>query len=105
MMSMNVVNILPIDVEQRLKNGENLNIVDVREDDEVARGKIPGAKHIRLSEIPERMHEIDPDVETILVCHSGGRSYLACEFLMSQGYRNVKNMMGGMKAWTGDVEV
>jgi rhodanese-related sulfurtransferase len=102
--SSKVINILPLDVKERLARGEKLNIIDVREDEEVATGKIPGAKHIRLSEIPNRLHEIDPHAETILVCRSGNRSSKACEYLMSQGYRHVKNMMGGMRAWEGDVE-
>ncbi|WP_018131616.1 rhodanese-like domain-containing protein [Effusibacillus pohliae] len=100
-----VINILPHDVNERLKRGEQLNIIDVREHQEVARGKIPGAKHIRLAELPDRLHEIDPDKETILVCRSGNRSAKACEYLMSRGYRNVKNMLGGMNAWQGDIEV
>ncbi|BCJ88278.1 rhodanese-like domain-containing protein [Effusibacillus dendaii] len=99
-----IINIIPLDVKEKLKKGEKVNIIDVRENEEVAQGKIPGAKHIRLSEIPSRLHEIDPNVETIMVCRSGNRSAKACEFLMNQGYRNVKNMMGGMNAWEGDVE-
>ncbi|MFC4767204.1 rhodanese-like domain-containing protein [Effusibacillus consociatus] len=98
------MNILPLDVKERLEKGEKLNIIDVREDQEVATGKIPGSKHIRLSEIPDRLHEIDPNVETIMVCRSGNRSGKACEYLMSRGYRNVKNMMGGMMNWEGDIE-
>jgi rhodanese-related sulfurtransferase len=103
-LSPRVINILPLDVKERLARGEKLNIIDVREDEEVATGKIPGAKHIRLAELPNRLHEIDPHVETILVCRSGNRSSKACEFLMSRGYCNVKNMLGGMSAWEGDVE-
>lgn len=99
-----IINILPLDVKERLAQGEKLNIIDVREYQEVAAGKIPGAKHIRLSEIPERLDEIDPQVETIFVCRSGNRSGQACAYLMSRGYRHVKNMMGGMLAWDGDVE-
>lgn len=99
-----IVNILPLDVYEKLKKGEKINIVDVREDDEVATGIIPGAKQIRLSEIPQRMREIEPNVETIIVCRSGNRSGIACEYLMQNGYRNVKNMMGGMLNWQWDVE-
>lgn len=99
-----VINILPFDVKQRLERGEKLNIIDVRENEEVAAGKIPGAKHIRLSEVPDRLDEIDPNLETIIVCRSGNRSGKACEYLMSQGYTKTKNMMGGMLNWEGHVE-
>jgi rhodanese-related sulfurtransferase len=99
-----VINILPQQVKERQEQGEKLNIIDVRENEEVAAGKIPGAVHIRLSEIPERLNEIDPNVETILVCRSGNRSAMACEYLMDQGYTKVKNLLGGMNAWDGEVE-
>lgn len=99
-----IINILPLDVNKRLNKGEKLNIIDVREHSEVASGKIPGAKNIRLSEIPDRFKEIDPNRETILVCRSGNRSSMACEYLMAKGYGNVKNMMGGMLGWQWDVE-
>ncbi|GMA60335.1 rhodanese-like domain-containing protein [Alicyclobacillus fastidiosus] len=99
-----VVNILPLDVQERIKRGEALQVIDVREDNEVAAGKIPGAKHIPVGQIPDRMNEIDPNRETIMVCRSGGRSAKACQYLMANGYSKVKNMMGGMNGWSWDVE-
>ncbi len=99
-----IANILPFDVEQRLKRGEKLQIIDVRELNEVKTGKIPSAKHIRLSEIPARISEIDSKREAIIVCRSGGRSASACDFLMSQGYTKIKNLLGGMSAWKGKLE-
>ncbi|RLL42701.1 rhodanese-like domain-containing protein [Oceanobacillus piezotolerans] len=91
------------EVQEKLENGEELNIVDVREDDEVAQGIIPGAKHIRLGEIPERHTELDKNKQYYMVCRSGARSGRATEFLNEQGY-DVTNMAGGMLAWEGDVE-
>ncbi|RKQ33568.1 rhodanese-like domain-containing protein [Oceanobacillus halophilus] len=91
------------ELQSKLENGEQLNIVDVREDDEVAQGIIPGAKHIRLSEIPQRTNEFEKDKHYYMVCRSGGRSGRATEFLKEQGY-DVTNMAGGMLAWEGDVE-
>ncbi|MBL0385608.1 rhodanese-like domain-containing protein [Tumebacillus sp. ITR2] len=99
-----VINILSFDVQDRLKNGESVTIIDVREPEEVAQVRIPGVKHIRLSELQSRQNEIDPEKETIFVCRSGNRSAMACEYLMGQGYRNVKNLMGGMSGWNGHVE-
>ncbi|GMA64259.1 rhodanese-like domain-containing protein [Alicyclobacillus fastidiosus] len=99
-----VVNVLSLDVQERIKRGEALQVIDVREDNEVAAGKIPGAKHIPVGQIPDRMDEIDPHRQAIMVCRSGGRSAKACEFLMANGYSNVKTMMGGMTAWSWDVE-
>jgi rhodanese-related sulfurtransferase len=90
-------------LEQKLNAGEKVNIIDVREDEEVAMGKIPGAKHIPLGQIPERIEELDKNEHYYMVCRSGGRSGNACQFLMQKGY-NVTNMSGGMLAWEGELE-
>jgi rhodanese-related sulfurtransferase len=91
------------EVEEKLLNGEQLNIIDVRETQEVAMGKIPAAVNIPLGLIEFRMMELDKNKEYIIVCLSGGRSSSATRFLENQGF-NVTNMMGGMMAWTGEVE-
>jgi rhodanese-related sulfurtransferase len=90
------------EVEELLKNDQP-NIIDVREDDEVAAGKIPTAKHIPLGSIESRMNELDKSKEYIMVCRSGGRSGRAAQLLESQGF-NVINMSVGMLAWEGEVE-
>ncbi len=91
------------ELEQKLESGEKLHIIDVREDFEVAMGKIPGAKHIPLGQIPERLEELDKEEHYYMVCRSGGRSSNACQFLIQSGY-NVTNMVGGMLDWEGEVE-
>ncbi|MCM3587403.1 rhodanese-like domain-containing protein [Mesobacillus maritimus] len=91
------------EVENLLKENKELNIVDVREVDEVATGKIPGAIHIPLGLIEFRMHELDKSKEYIMVCRSGGRSGRASEFLEYNGYK-VINMTGGMMSWEGPTE-
>ncbi|MGF7029879.1 rhodanese-related sulfurtransferase [Paenibacillus mucilaginosus] len=91
--------ITPEEVKRRIDSGEKLDIVDVREDEEVAAGMIPGAIHIPLMQLPERLTEIPQRGETVLVCRSGGRSGRAYEFLQAQGLTGLKNMTGGMLAW------
>jgi rhodanese-related sulfurtransferase len=91
--------ILPSELKQRLLNGEQLTIIDVREDEEVAAGMIPGAVHIPLGELPERHEEIPQAGEIILVCRSGNRSGKAFGYLESLGYKGLKNMTGGMLEW------
>lgn len=86
-------------LKARLDAGEKLHLIDVREDEEVAAGMIPGAKHIRLGTLPDRLSEIPKDEEVIFICRSGGRSGRACEYLSELGYRNTVNMIGGMLAW------
>lgn len=86
-----------------LDANEDLNIIDVREDEEVAQGMIPGAIHIPLGTIPERVSELDSSKEYIIVCRSGRRSANACQYLASQGF-DVTNLEGGMEAYDGELE-
>lgn len=98
-----IEDVKPSDIGRRIKSGENLNIIDVREEKEVKTGKIPGAKHIPLGEILTRLDELDKNNEYIMVCHAGNRSGLACEWLRDKGFK-VKNMAGGMSEWESDIE-
>lgn len=91
------------EVEQRLAKDEKLNIIDVREVDEVAEGRIPEAINIPLGLIEFKMNELDKSKEYIMVCRSGGRSGRATQFLEAQGYK-VVNMAGGMLDWEGNIE-
>jgi len=95
--------ITPKEVESMLNEGKNLKIIDVREAEEVAEGKIPGAVNIPLGLVEFRMNELDKNKEYIMVCRSGGRSGRATEFLEGRGF-NVINMEGGMLAWEGEIE-
>ncbi|MGD6842843.1 rhodanese-like domain-containing protein [Bacillus infantis] len=90
------------EVESKLENGM-LNIVDVREVDEVKEGRIPDSVNIPLGLLEFRMHELDKDKEYVLVCRSGGRSGRACQLLESHGFK-VVNMEGGMLAWEGQTK-
>lgn len=99
----NIKEITTDDVLEKLKSGENLYLVDIREDEEVAEGMIPQAVHLKMGDIPERMDFFDKDKEYILVCRSGNRSHHACHYLSLQGYK-VINMVGGMLNWAGEVE-
>lgn len=89
------------ELEKKLKNGENLLLVDVREDEEVEEGMIPGAKHIKMGEIPESLDQFDKDKEYIFICRSGNRSGNVAHYMHEQGYK-VVNMEGGMMNWAGE---
>ncbi|WP_150283949.1 rhodanese-like domain-containing protein [Rummeliibacillus sp. TYF-LIM-RU47] len=95
--------ITPEEVLNKLDANEDLHIVDVRENEEVANGIIPGASHIPLGQIPERMEELNKETPYIFVCHAGGRSFSACSYLEGLGY-DVTNLEGGMSAWEGELE-
>lgn len=91
------------ELQNKLEKGENLDLVDVREFEEVEQGMIPGAKHIRMGEIPENLDYFDKDKEYIFICRSGRRSENVCYYLKDQGYK-VRNMIGGMLEWTGETK-
>lgn len=96
-------NITPGEVENMLQSSKDLSVIDVRERDEFAGGRIPGAKNISVNEIQFRMGEIDKNKEHIIVCRSGGRSSVASAILATNGFK-VKNMDGGMLNWRGPIE-
>lgn len=98
-----VAEILPKEVSEKVRQGKAQSIIDVREHEEVAQGKVPGAYHIPLGELEDRLNEIDSEKEHIMVCRSGSRSEKASEFLQDKGYK-VKNMVGGMLNWKDEVE-
>lgn len=95
--------ITPEELQKKLENGEKLELVDVREDEEVAAGMVPGAKHIRMGDIPANLDYFDKDKEYIFICRSSRRSENVCYYLQEQGYK-VRNMVGGMLAWTGETK-
>jgi rhodanese-related sulfurtransferase len=96
--------ITPEEVQKKLEADEKLELVDVREDEEVAEGMIPGAKHIRMGDIPMNLDYFDPEKEYIIICRSGRRSENVCYFLHDHGIK-VRNMIGGMLEWKGKIEV
>lgn len=95
--------IKPNEVEALLKEKSPINIIDVRETDEVKAGKIPTAMHIPLGLVEFKIQDLDKSKEYIMVCRSGGRSSKATMLLEDQGF-NVVNMTGGMLEWNGPTE-
>ncbi|WP_373229865.1 rhodanese-like domain-containing protein [Cohnella sp.] len=87
------------ELKARLDAGEKIHLIDVREDEEVAQGMIPGAIHLPLGQVPQRLDEIPREEEVIIICRSGYRSDQACQYLASLGYTGTTNLVGGMLAW------
>lgn len=92
------------EIKGKLAAGEKLNVLDVREPAEYAFGRIPGAKSIPVGELENRLDELDPNEEYVLVCRTGNRSDAACQTLAEKGFKNVKNAVQGMTSWTDEVE-
>ena len=87
---------------KELMTQDRLRLVDVRNDDEVARGIIPGAMHIPLAQIPARLDSLVEGEETlVLYCHSGIRSAQAAAYIAANGRTApVFNLRGGVLAWS-----
>ena len=93
------------ELKQRLDQGDDVQIVDVREANEYAVARIPNSKHIPLGQITSRMSEIDPERDTVVHCKMGGRSARAIEALRRAGFEGrLTNLKGGITAWSNDVD-
>lgn len=79
-------------------------ILDVREYWEVATASLPDAVHIPMNQIPSRFGEIDPQRTVVCLCHHGVRSLQVARFLAQQGYDDVRNLAGGIDAWSREVD-
>ena len=93
------------DLKKRLDNGDDIQIVDVREANEVAIARMPNTVHIPLGEVVNRMNEIDPNRETVVHCKGGVRSARAIEALQRSGFKgDLVNLKGGITAWSNEVD-
>ncbi len=88
-------------IKERLAKGEKFHLIDVREDNEWAKGSIMGASHIGRGVLERDIEGIisDKDAEIVLYCGGGFRSALAAENLQKMGYTNVFSMDGGYRGW------
>lgn len=82
-----------------LLDRDDVLLIDVREPNEYAAGRIPGITLIPMSEIESRVDEIPTDVTVVLSCQSGVRSSRAFDYLSDLGYENIHNLDGGFGAW------
>jgi rhodanese-related sulfurtransferase len=89
------------DVKRRMDAGEKFVLIDTREDNEWARGRLPGAVHLSKGIIERDIEQRVSDTGTklILYCGGGFRSALAGDNLQKMGYTNVESMDGGWKGW------
>lgn len=93
------------ELKQRMDNGDDIQLIDVREADERAIATIPNAIHIPLGQVMARASEIDPSRETVIHCKMGGRSARAIEALNRSGFEGkLINLKGGIIAWSNEVD-
>ena len=94
----------PKDVKAKLDRGDDFVLIDVREPHEYQICNIPGAKLIPLGDLAKRMNELNPSDEIVAHCKSGIRSGKAVDFLKQAGFQKVRNMKGGILAWSDTVD-
>jgi sulfur-carrier protein adenylyltransferase/sulfurtransferase len=92
------------ELKARMDRGDKLTIIDVREPYELAIARMPGTKLIPLGQIAARASELDPNEEIILHCRSGKRSADALNQLKGKGFKRLKNLVGGILAWSDEID-
>jgi adenylyltransferase/sulfurtransferase len=95
----------PREFLERRAGGAEMTLLDVREDWETALAPVPAEiLHIPMGQISNRLSELDPQREFVVICRSGGRSLEVARFLSTQGFATVYNLAGGILAWSRDVD-
>jgi molybdopterin/thiamine biosynthesis adenylyltransferase/rhodanese-related sulfurtransferase/molybdopterin converting factor small subunit len=94
----------PIEVKRKQDRGDDFVLIDVREPYEYQIAKIPGAKLIPLGELPKHLDELDREADIVVHCKSGGRSQKAVDLMKQHGFKHVRNMVGGILAWSDKVD-
>ena len=93
--------ITPRELKERLDGGERPVLLDVREPWEFALARIEGSKLVPMAGIPDRLPELDPDVQTVVICHHGLRSAYVTQLLERAGFKEALNLEGGLDAYSG----
>jgi rhodanese-related sulfurtransferase len=101
---MNYETILPVELNARLKRGEQVTVIDVREPVEYQIARIEGASLMPLSRFEEWAGRLNPEEEIIVICHHGVRSAQVCSILTEQGFKKMVNLAGGIDRWSNDVD-
>lgn len=96
--------ITPAELSARINSGDQLSLIDVREEDEHAIARIEGARLLPLSRFQEWVGGLNPDDEIVVMCHHGIRSAQVCGFLARSGYAKLHNLAGGIDRWAHEVD-
>jgi adenylyltransferase/sulfurtransferase len=94
----------PVELKKKMDRRESFVLVDVREPHEAEICTIPGARLIPKGQVPSRVHELNSADEFVIHCKSGKRSAEIVDFLKKAGFRKVKNLRGGILAWSDQVD-
>ena len=92
------------ELKARMDRGEDVFVLDVREPHEYEINRIPGSTYVGFGDLPDRFTELDANREIVAQCKSGMRSARAANFLREHGFKNVKNLKGGVLAWVTEID-
>ncbi len=98
------LDIMPIDLARRMRQGDAIQLVDVREAVELQIVQLPGAIPLPLGQLAGRLDELDAGCETVVFCRTGTRSRRALEILQNAGFKKVWNLWGGTNAWARQID-
>jgi rhodanese-related sulfurtransferase len=86
------------------KSGADVVLLDVREGWELDIARVDGVVHMPMGEVAERVSELDPARQTVVLCRSGRRSMEIARFLAQKGFKSVANLKGGILAWSTELD-
>ena len=96
--------ITPTELAEKLKRGDDFDLIDVREAQELAIAAIPGARLIPLGSFEAAIPTLNPAREIVVICRSGARSGAAVRALQAEGFARARNLVGGILAWSDEVD-
>ena len=99
-----VLHIQPIELQRRLEKGDDICLIDVREEWEHSLASIAGSEHIPLNELAGRIQEIMFEEEIAVYCHHGERAFPGAQILIESGFKKVFHLTGGIDAWSQVVD-
>jgi sulfur-carrier protein adenylyltransferase/sulfurtransferase len=94
----------PRELAERLAQPDRPLLVDVRQLEEWQLCHLAGAIHVPMDQLAQRLDELDRECEVVVYCHHGIRSQLAAQFLLRQGFKRVRNLVGGIDAWSVEID-
>ena len=97
---MTVKQLSATELKNKIQQEEKLFLLDVREPHEFQYAHIANSVLIPLNQIPNRLGELDPQQEIVVICHHGMRSQQAANYLVQSGFKNIANLTGGIDAWS-----
>jgi rhodanese-related sulfurtransferase len=96
--------ITPQELQARLASTDRPLLLDVRQDWETRLCRLENAVHIPIEEIELRVEELDAGDEIVVYCHQGVRSAAVADYLRQRGFKNVKNLRGGLDSWARTID-